>query len=139
MVELVKLEPWHMEVLKSEGYLDQIYVPGYSEYVCQGEAVAVFVDGKLVGAGGVIPQWEGVAEGWTVVTDWLYKHPVTLVKSFIGFFETASLKYRRIQITVEEGFEKAQRFAEYLGFTPEGRMLYYSPTGDTHIRYARIQ
>jgi RimJ/RimL family protein N-acetyltransferase len=140
VIKLVKLEPWHVEVLYSEGIIPpEIYSEGYAEYVCQsGHAVAAIWGERIVGIGGVMHLWGSVADGWSFITPWLRQHPIKLVKVFKAFFLDCP-QYRRVQITVEEDFEKAQSFAEFLGFTPEGRMEYYSPTGETHIRYARIR
>lgn len=140
MIELCPLEIWHIELLNNEGLIaPEVYSEEYAKYlVVAGTAVAVFLDGVLVGAGGVINLWKDVAEGWTIISERLRSQPIALVKAFKAFFNENCPVYRRIQITVVEGFEKAEAFAEYLGFTSEGRMLYYSPTGETHTRYARI-
>lgn len=140
MLDIVPLEPWHIEVLHSEGRIDgTVYNSQYANYLCKaGPAVAVLLNGRIAGAGGILELWGSVAEGWSLITDFLREHPIALVKAFKAFFNTCP-KYKRLQITVEEDFETAQVFAEYLGFTPEGRMEYYSPTGKTHILYSRIQ
>lgn len=140
MIKLSQLEPWHVELLNSIGSIEpEIYTPDYSRYLClSGPAVVLTVDGEVRGAGGVINLWEGVGEAWSLTTPWLLQHPLTMGKAYRKFFSAVCPDYRRVQITVEEDFEKAQAFAEFLGFTPEGRMPYYSPSGKTHIRYSRV-
>lgn len=140
MNKLVPLEAWHIEILYSNGEIDPaIYSPGYASFLAKHSiGVTLLVDDEVKGCGGIMPLWTGVGDGWALVTDWLRDHPVLLTKAFKRFILDHTSEFKRVQITVEESFEKAQAFAEFLGFTPEGRMEYYSPTGDTHLRYARI-
>lgn len=139
MIRVEQLKPWHVEILYSEGHIpEEVYSDIYAKAACSGISVAVIHDEKVIGIGGMSPLWEGVADGWSIVTPWLIDHPIAMTKAFRIFINQYSTKFKRVQITVEEGFEQGRAFAEFLGFTPEGRMEYYSPDGKTHIRYARI-
>ena len=138
MTEVIPLEPWHIESLRSTNEIDPIiYTASYAAYLMQGEGYTLLIDGMVYACAGMIPQWEGVAEGWSCMTDRARAKPLTLCKAFKGKMDIMCSKYRRVQLTVEEGFGEAELFAKYLGFTFEGRMPYYSPDGKTHLRYAR--
>lgn len=139
MIELQKLEAWHIEVMNANGDIDPLlYTPYYADYLAAGTGWALVVDGVIRGAAGVIPMWGKVADAWALITPWCREHPVTLLKAFREKFIETCADYRRVQITVEEGFDAAEKFAQFLGFTFEGRMEYYSPDEKTHLRYARI-
>lgn len=138
MIEVVPIEPWHIEVLKT--YPDvakEQCSDEYASFVCQGQGYTLFVDGEIYGCAGVIPLWFGLAEGWALLAERSKNKPLALCKAFKNKIQELCDPYRRVQITVEEDFEQAVFFAKFLGFTYEGRMLYYSPDGKTHLRFAR--
>ncbi len=138
MIELVPVKPWHIEVLRANGDIDpKTYGPKYAKYICRGVGYTLIVDGKIRGCGGVMPLWPGVGDGWSLLSPWCREHPITLCKAFKGKIASLCKPYKRVQITVEEDFGQAVNFAKYLGFTYEGRMLYYSPDEKTHLRFAR--
>jgi len=139
VVELVPLEPWHVEVMHANGDIDPIiYNSDYDHYLAIGTGHVLIVDGVIRGAAGIIPLWGKVADAWAIITPWCREHPVTLLKAFKAKFIETCTGYDRVQITVEEGFDTAEKFAQFLGFTFEGKMEYYAPNGKTHLRYARI-
>ena len=139
MVEIVKLERWHLEVLLSEGYIEpDVYSVCYANYNFEQPSITVLVDGVVCGCGGIFELWDGVAEGWSILTNRMKQKPKTLVTAFKKYFACIENDYYRIQITVDEEDHTAVKFAEYLGFTFEGRMLYYGPNKETHLRYARL-
>lgn len=140
MLEIRQLEFWHLQMLVNQGAFSDNYGKDNMQALCSaGPAIAVFKDGVLVGAGGLVIMWENVAEGWSIITTQLKKSPVSLARVFKKFMRKYCDSFNRIQITVLDGFERGAAFAEYLGFIKEGVMEKYSPSGETHIRYARIK
>ena len=138
MTKLVPLEPWHIEVLRSNGDINPCtYDENYANYVCQGKGWTLVVDGVVKGCAGIMPQWKGVGEAWALMSRWCNEHPVTLCKSYKAKIDKMCAPYKRVQMCVDENFEAAVNFAKYLKFTSEGRMLYYGPDGKTYIRFAR--
>lgn len=103
---------------------------------------AIFQD-MIVGVGGLIIHWEGVAEVWLMLTADCEKD------GFHGVIALAAIKdkmeelirdnnIRRAQATVRTDFPQAVKMIEYFGFRCEGLMEQYCPDGGDAYRYARI-
>jgi hypothetical protein len=138
VIKVVPLEPWHVEVLLAAPDTPTEQTNNmYADYVCSGEGYTFLVNDEVYACAGVIPLWFGLGEGWSLLSRRCTKLPLALCKAFKNKIKELCEPYRRVQITVEEDFEKAVNFAKFLGFTCEGRMLYYSPDGKTHLRFAR--
>jgi hypothetical protein len=133
------IEPGAFEILALEG-IDPAHLP--DGVALAGPAFTLCDDaGAPLGAGGLVPLWRGVAQGWLYAADSLRRHPVALhraVSRGLRMADTA-LGLHRIQISVHEGFAASLHWVERLGFRPEGRMPGYGPNRDTYLRYARIK
>jgi RimJ/RimL family protein N-acetyltransferase len=104
---------------------------------------AIEFDGVLVGVGGMVLHWEGMAEFWLILTDQCRKDGVygilalSAIKEKVDYLiETNNII--RAQATVRTDFPEAVKMIEYLGFKDEGLMEYYAPDGHDVFRYARI-
>jgi hypothetical protein len=107
---------------------------GLEEY----PSYTAFVDGKPIGAAGVIHMWAGRAMAWAFISKvaphiFLKGHRV--VKRFLD-----GCHVRRIEMTVDCDFPEAHRWAKMLGFEMEcERMKFYSPDGRDCALYVRLR
>lgn len=67
-----------------------------------------------------------------------YQRRIVRVLVKLLAYAKKDLKLFRVQMTVEEGFAKARRFAEVLGFEKEGLLKKYNRKGQNFWLYARI-
>ena len=97
-------------------------------------------NGHLVGCGGIIPIWPGLAECWLVGGWRLPSHKISAVRALT--LTLARLvrenKLRRLQAIVRADWDQAIRFVEFLRFEQEGLLRKYGPDGSDHYVYARI-
>ena len=95
---------------------------------------------EVLACAGVSTMWNGVAEGWIVLSKYAIKHRVSVARYteqlFDGIMKDNSLW--RIQASVHTTDEKAIRFAQWLGFEYEGVMKKFGPDGSDYFRYARV-
>jgi hypothetical protein len=100
----------------------------------------LLVDNNIILAGGIIPLWPGVAEGWVMsskrVFDFKIKAAISVKKRLDSLCENNKIK--RLQTSVKEKFLTGVRFAEFLGLKKEGLMLHYGLDGTNYYRMAKI-
>lgn len=95
-------------------------------------------EGEIVALGGFYVFWENRSVAWALLSskagpvfNHLHKH---ISRSINKFGETC----RRIEITVDVGFDQGHRWAKMLGFTVEGYMRAFRPDGGDVILYAKV-
>lgn len=102
---------------------------------------AIRHDGAVLGAGGIMPIWKGVGEGWVLVP------PSTNASYGLGLHKTAvsllsriveEYKLHRVQTAVKYDFITGHRWAKRLGFVNEGPLYRYGPDQHTYYRYAKL-
>jgi hypothetical protein len=144
-MRIVPFEPRHLAHIEP-GPFERLAVEGLEfDWSAPGSAIPgpgftmIDGDGTPLGAGGLVPLWHGVAQGWIFASDGLRRHPVVLHRAVARglAMAEAGLGLHRIQITVHENFAASRRWVERLGFRFEGRMPGYGPNRDTYLRYAR--
>lgn len=94
----------------------------------------------LLGIAGFWELWDGVGEGWLILTPEGRERPfVTYREIRKRFYQAASeLGLRRIQATVRADFEQGCQLVERLGLEVEGLLREYGADGADHWVYARI-
>ena len=99
-----------------------------------------FHDGTIVALGGVHIMWEGVAEGWFIMSKNAYQLPISMARATANLIDSFynDNKLVRIQASVNVNDNKSISFAIWLGFKEEGVMKQYGPNGDDYIRLARF-
>ena len=97
-------------------------------------------NGHLVGWGGIIPIWDGVAECWLVGGWRLGTHRLSAVRALTATLarQVKEQQLRRLQAVVRADWDEAVRFVEFLRFQREGLLRGYGPDGSDHYVYARI-
>ena len=97
-------------------------------------------NGHLVGCGGIIPIWDGVAECWLVGGWRLGTHRLSAVRALTATLarQVKEQQLRRLQAVVRADWDEAVRFVEFLRSQREGLLRGYGPDGSDHYVYARI-
>ena len=97
-------------------------------------------EGEIIGSAGIAFIWEGVGEGWMMVSPLIYKYPLTAYKETKRNLEAliATHNIHRLQIICHEWFDAAHRWAERLGFKKESLLEKYGVDKSNFIRYVRI-
>ena len=105
-----------------------------------GQCVTVWVDGKIIGCGGIDIMWEGVGEVWLLMSYETDKCPVKayrLIRNGMNkLINDNNLK--RCQGWCRVDFAKGHTLFRHLGFETEGIARKYLPDGTDAILYARI-
>ncbi len=100
----------------------------------------IYEEDKIYAVFGITFMWEGVAEGWAILTYDIYKFKVMLhkrVKNAISYYINA-MKIRRLQATVKYDYVAGIRWIESFGFKREGLMQGFGPEGSDYYLYARV-
>jgi hypothetical protein len=107
---------------------------GLEEY----PSYTAMVDGKPIGAAGVLWMWRGRAQAWAFISDTGPKNFIRghrVVKRFLD-----NCYVQRMEMTCDCDFPQAHRWAKMLGFTMETeRMPHYSPDGRDCSMYVRLR
>ena len=103
---------------------------------------AIFQD-KIVGVGGLVIHWPGMAEAWLMLTNACRKDTAFgLVALFAIKDKMEELlkenNIRRAQAVARVDFPKAIKMIESFGFKKESRMEQYCMDGSDAWRYVRI-
>ena len=91
-------------------------------------------------AGGIIPIWSGVCEGWVMSSSRVFDHKIkaaSAIKKRLDYL-CINNNIRRLQTCVKEEFTTGVRFAEWLGLEKEGLMRKYGLDGTNYWRMAKI-
>lgn len=104
-----------------------------------GRAATIFHNGNPIAILGYSHLWSGVAEVFSVITDDIVPVRFSFHQVVLGMIDTLQCSgYSRLQFTVREGYPRAERWAEGLGFEKEGVMRKYGPDQASHFLYARV-
>ena len=86
---------------------------------------------------GVEPQWENRAIAFALISGAAGPYFWAIHSAVRNFLN--STPYRRIEATVDVGFEQGHRWIKMLGFEIEGYMKAYRPDGADMLLYARVR
>lgn len=115
-------------------YADSVLAPGAIAY-------ATIDGGYLLAAGGVIPLWPGLYEGWAIVTSLANRrHLVDLTRQTRVFFDTLmeSGQARRLQLYIAAAAPWRESFAAGLGLTEaHGPLEAWGIDGEPYYLHAR--
>lgn len=143
MFELEKLRPEHfdeIEAQSSQEYFKNTLIkhPEFKTMICQQSiGRAGRLDGVIIAICGITRVADYLGEGWAYFSPELPKAPIKVIKEIKKFIQ-GQKHMRRIQCTVDIYNTKAIRFAEALGFKPEGILQSYGPDGHDHIMFTII-
>lgn len=94
-------------------------------------------EGEIVAIAGLIPQWENRALAWAYISKNAGPHFRKIHKAVCRFLDQSD--FRRIEATIDVGFDEGVRWIEMLGFEYEGYMKAYRPDGADMLLYARVR
>jgi RimJ/RimL family protein N-acetyltransferase len=105
-----------------------------------GLAFSGIYNDKIIVAGGMKLLWEGVAEGWVMANEDVWKHPIITARAIKKNFEKAAKakNLKRVQTAIRSDFAVGKKFAKWLGLKEEGLMRRYGFDGSDQYMYARI-
>lgn len=92
---------------------------------------------KVVAMGGVIPIWPGRGAAWMWMADVSGRHMVKIHRAVENFLIQSP--FRRVEATVDIGFEPGIRWMKMLGFELEGYLKAYKPDGGDVLSFARVR
>ena len=120
--------------------IDASYTNNRLDMAIPGLSFTLFLDQTPIVSGGIVPIWEGVAEGWVLSSKHIYDYKIKaarLIKERTDLLCTNN-KIWRLQTAVKADFKIGFRFAQFLGFKNEGLMKAYGPDKTDYYRMARI-
>ena len=120
--------------------IDASFKENRIDFAMAGLAFTLLHNNNPVCSGGIVPLWNGVAEGWVISSKRIYKERIKasrLIRKRTDILCAAN-KIWRLQTAVKSNFKTGLRFAEFLGFKNEGVMRAYGPDKSDYLRMARI-
>jgi len=99
-----------------------------------------FLEGRLVGCGGLVIPWPGMAEAWILLVKDIQKlcvNPAVVRRKLKGLIRKYGL--RRVQAPLRADFDAGIKYAKYLGFEYEGCHRKYHRDGTDAYMYAIIK
>jgi len=117
------------------------HIPAESfELLAKGDSVTGLYGTRIVGCGGIVLQWPGLAEAWLAITPLARLYPIHTFRWTKRFVEhyTRYRQLRRLQIHVNAEYPLALKFATTLGFHYEASLKNYGPNGETFYLMARV-
>lgn len=118
----------------------ELLKPGYAAMLTAGgPCFTAEHDGRVIACAGVVEVWPGRGMAWALVGEGAGRAMLAIHRAVSGFLIQAP--YRRIEATVDAGFDAAQRWIEMLGFTcetPNG-MRGFNPDGSDSFLYSRVK
>ena len=95
----------------------------------------------ILGMGGIVPVWQGVACGWLLTACGIEHYAKFLHRTVTNVLNLAinDLRLHRIETTILASHSISQRWAERLGFKNEGLMRKFDMNGNDYYRYALIK
>ena len=120
--------------------IDASFTENRIDFALAGLSFTLLHDNIPLCSGGIIPLWNGVAEGWVISSKRIFKNRIRasrLIRKRTDLL-CANNKIWRLQTAVKANFKTGIRFAEFLGFNKEGLMVGYGPDKTDYYRMARI-
>ena len=95
---------------------------------------------RIIGCGGIVDLWPGVAYGWLICSGLAKTYKMFLYKTVKNAILAADSRgIHRIEAAIYCKNDTAISFAIHLGFESEGLMRKYDSNGKDFLRYARIK
>lgn len=103
----------------------------------QGLAWSAEHDGQVIACGGLLPQWEGRAMAWMLISESAGPHFFGIHRAVSRFLARAP--YRRIEAHVDVGFTAGSEWMKMLGFEIESYKRAFRPDGADMLEFVRIR
>ena len=144
--EIVPYDPQHGEDMIAYGLNDKLmdhdatFKDNRIDFKTPALSYTLLCNGECVCSGGIIPLWNGVAEGWVISSKRIFKNKIKaarLIKKRMDLL-CVNNKIWRLQTAVKADFKIGIRFAEFLEYKKEGLMVGYGPDKTDYYLMARI-
>jgi RimJ/RimL family protein N-acetyltransferase len=136
---LIDFIPSHLWLLERAGGREYFgaspFVDGFADLLKGGWTA--FADGQIIAIGGLSEDHAQCATAWSFLLPSTARHMIALTRFSAGVFDRAP--YARLQAHALPTFEPAIRWLGMLGFTREGLLRKYSPSGEDMLLFARIR
>lgn len=140
---VIPFDPAHIDRLELQGaqpWIGEMRDPGYARALKDAGPCYTAIDGdRIVACAGLVNVWENRAHAWALIAHDAGRNFVAMFRAMQRFLDLQDT--RRIEATVDAGFEQGHRMIRMLGFTLETPepMRAYTPDGrDCHL-YARVR
>lgn len=128
--DFIKLAPEVQMHPALTGYVDNI-----AEF---GPCLTVEDEGQVLMCTGMVPVFKEYGYLWSVLAPETGLKMVGIHRIAVRFLDT--LTVRRLEATVEVGFDAGVKWMEMLGFELEApRMRCYGPNGEDHMLFAKVK
>ena len=144
--EIVPYKPDHGNEMIEFGLNDKLmdwdanFTENRIDFALVGLSFTLLHNNNPVCSGGIVPLWNGVAEGWVISSKRIFKNKIRAARLIRERTDLlcANNKIWRLQTAVKADFKIGIRFAEFLGFNKEGLMVGYGPDKTDYYLMARI-
>lgn len=92
---------------------------------------------RVIGVGGLLPEWHNRAVAWTMLSGDIGHHFSAVHRATKNFLVRSP--YRRIEAHVDVGFEPGIRWMRMLGFEFEVYLKAFRPDGADMLQFVRIR
>ena len=120
--------------------IDASFTENRIDFAMAGLSFTLLHNNNPLCSGGIIPLWDGVAEGWVMASKGVHDYKIkaaSAVKRRLDYL-CKNNEVWRLQTAVKEEFTTGVRFAEWLGLKNEGLMTMYGPDKTNYYRMAKI-
>jgi hypothetical protein len=143
-MKIIAFQAGHLYELKLQDaqqyFGDEILKPYYGEMIARsGDAFTVKDGEEVIMCCGCHELWNGRAEMWALVSKSAGRHMASIHKAVKGYLLQA--RWKRIEATVDAGFDAGMRWLKMLGFENETPipMKGYRPNGGDSYLFARVK
>ncbi|HXN09694.1 MAG TPA: hypothetical protein VN859_00510 [Steroidobacteraceae bacterium] len=138
---VVPFLPFHVELMRLQGVqaAQVSHVPArYASFQRPpGPALSAFDGETIIMCGGILTMNEHIGLLWALLSARAGTRMIFLDRAVRRFIDSEPV--RRLEATVQKGFEPGCRWIKLLGFEYEGDMRAYGDGGETHERWARVR
>ena len=119
--------------------IDASYTNNRLDMAIPGLSFTLMLDTTPIVSGGIVPMWEGVAEGWVLSSKHIFDYKIKAASSVKKRLDYLCInnKITRLQTAVKEEFYMGVRFAQWLGLEKEGLMKFYGLDKTNYWRMAK--
>ena len=139
MLEVVKFNADHVARIETNFDLPKSFKDAFKS----GDTVDAFTvmqGDTVVAIGGIHVLWEGVGEGFCMLSKHAGRWQTSVARYAKTMFDgiIANNDLHRVQASINELDPEAIRFARWLGFKNEGMMPKYGPDGSNNHRMSMV-
>ena len=120
--------------------IDASFTENRIDFALAGLSFTLLHNNNPLCSGGIVPLWNGVAEGWSIASKRISTNKIKssrLIKKRMDILCAAN-RIWRVQTAVKANFKTGLRFAEFLEYKKEGLMVGYGPDKTDYYLMARI-